>query len=92
MAHTIEGKNKLLARIRRIKGQVTSIETALESESDCSDLLQLVSSCRGALNGLIAELIEGHVREHVIDPSRKPTRDQLKAADDLVSVVKTYFR
>lgn len=92
MAHTIHGKEKLLARIKRIKGQVNGIEKALEDEGDCSELLQAVASCRGALNGLIAELIEGHVMEHVIDRQRKPSADQVQAAEELLAVVKAYFR
>lgn len=92
MAHTIEGKGKLLARIRRIKGQVNGIERALQEEGDCAVLLQSVASCRGALNGLMAELIEGHVLSHVIDPRRKPSSDQVQAAVLLLNVVKAYFR
>ncbi len=92
MAHTIEGKEKLLARIRRIKGQVNGIEKALQEEGDCTELLQSVASCRGALNGLMAELIEGHVLGHVIDPQRKPSVDQARAADQLLSVVRAYFK
>lgn len=92
MAHTIKDKEKLLARIRRIKGQVGAIESALEKEEDCVELLQTVASCRGALNGLMAELIEGHLFEHVIDPARRPTADQTRAAEKLLNVVKAYFK
>ncbi len=92
MAHAIENKKKLLARIGRIKGQVHAIEQALEKESDCADLLQTVASCRGALNGLMAELIEGHVFEHIIDRSKKPSTEQTHAAEELLSVVRTYFK
>ena len=88
----MKGKEKLLARIRRIKGQVEAIETALENEEDCVELLQTVASCRGALNGLMAELIEGHVMDHVIDPHRKPSADQTRAAERLLHVVKAYFK
>ncbi|MCM2277587.1 MAG: metal/formaldehyde-sensitive transcriptional repressor [Oligoflexia bacterium] len=92
MAHAIKDKEKLLARIRRIKGQVSAIEKALEEEDDCVELLQTVASCRGALNGLMGELIEGHVYEHVIDPALRPTAEQTRAAEKLLSVVKSYFR
>ena len=71
MAHTIKDKRKLLSRIRRIKGQTEAIERALEGEVECEDILQLVASCRGALNGLMTELIEGHLRFHVLDPGRQ---------------------
>ena len=91
MAHTTKDKKKLLSRIRRIKGQTEAIERALESEVECDEILQLVASCRGALNGLMAELIEGHLRFHVLDPSQKTRPAQLAAADDLIAVVKRYF-
>jgi DNA-binding FrmR family transcriptional regulator len=53
--------------------------------------LQLVASCRGALNGLMAELIEGHLRFHVLDPSQNTSPSQLEAADELMAVVKRYL-
>ena len=67
MAHTTRDKEKLLIRVRRIRGQVEAIERALKEEQECGDLLQLVAACRGALNGLMAELVEGHIRFHVLD-------------------------
>ena len=91
MAHTTKDKKKLLARIRRIKGQTEAIERALESEEECEEILQLVASCRGGLNGLMAELIEGHLRFHVLDPNQKILPSQLEAADELMSVVKRYL-
>ena len=91
MAHTTKDKKKLLSRIRRIKGQTEAIERALEGEVECDEILQLVASCRGALNGLMAELIEGHLRFHVLDPSQKIRPSQLEAADELMAVVKRYL-
>lgn len=91
MSHTTKNKAKMLTRARRIKGQAEAIERALEGESECEDILQLVASCRGALNGLMAELIEGHVRFHVLDPGQKARPSQLEAAEELIAVVKRYF-
>lgn len=91
MSHTTKNKKKTLTRVRRIKGQVEAIERALEGESDCEDILQLVASCRGALNGLMAELIEGHLRFHVLNPAAKTHPSQLEAANELISVVRRYF-
>lgn len=91
MAHIIENKDKLLARIKRIQGQVAAIANALEAEADCLDVLQTVTSCRGALNGLMAELIEGHVISHVLD-QKKATRHQARAADELMNVIRTYLK
>jgi FrmR/RcnR family transcriptional regulator, repressor of frmRAB operon len=92
LAHTTKNKKKLLSRTRRIKGQVEAVERALEGDTECEDVLQLVASCRGALNGLMAELIEGHVRFHVLSPEQKTLPSQFEAADELISVVKRYFK
>jgi DNA-binding FrmR family transcriptional regulator len=91
LSHTTKNRKKLLSRIRRIKGQADAIERALDGDGECEDILQLVASCRGALNGLMAELIEGHVRFHVLSPEQKTLPSQLEAAEDLISLVKRYF-
>jgi DNA-binding FrmR family transcriptional regulator len=92
MAHLARDKKKLLNRARRIRGQVEAIERLLEEEGECSAVLQLIAGARGALNGLMAEVAEGHIREHVIDPARRPSRAQLDAADELVDVVRAYLK
>lgn len=91
MSHTTKDRNKQLARIRRIKGQVEAIERAIQGEGESEDILQLVASCRGALNGLMAGLIEGHVRFHLLPPLAKADAAQLEAAEELIAVVKRYF-
>ena len=91
MSHTTKDKKKLLSRIRRIKGQSEAIERALEGEGECEEILQLVASCRGALNGLMAELIEGHLRFNVLDPAQQTHPSQLEAVDELMAVVKIYL-
>ena len=92
MAHTIKQKEKLILRVRRIRGQIEAVERALTHEQDCSDILQLITAARGAMNGLMAELLEDHVRFHVLDPKRKPTSEQAVAADELVDIVKAYLK
>ncbi len=79
-------------RVRRIRGQIEAVERALTTEQDCSDILQLITAARGAMNGLMAELLEDHVRFHVLDPKRKPTSEQALAADELVDIVKAYLK
>jgi DNA-binding FrmR family transcriptional regulator len=91
LSHTTKNKVKTLSRVRRIKGQVEAIERALEGDSECEDILQLVASCRGALNGLMAELIEGHLRFHVLVEGQKTLPSQREAAEELMAVVKRYF-
>ena len=92
MAHLARDKKKLMNRVRRIRGQVEAIERTVEGEGECSSLLQQIAGARGALNGLRAEVMEGHLREHVIDPGRKPSAAQLEAADELVEVVRAYLK
>lgn len=90
MSHTIEHKTKLLARVRRIRGQVEAIERALENELGCADVLQLVASVRGAMNGLTAQLIEEHLQHHVVEPGDQAER--MRGADELIDVVRTYLK
>ena len=90
MAHTVTNKTTLLKRVRRIRGQVDAIERALEGEDGCTETLQLIAAARGAMNGLMAEVLEGHVRAHVLET--KPTRAQSRAADELVGVVRSYLK
>jgi DNA-binding FrmR family transcriptional regulator len=92
MSHTIKEKTKLLARVRRIKGQVEAIERALEAEIGCADVLMLVASVRGAVNGLTVELMEDHIRNHVVDPAHEPDPDRAKGAAELIDVVRTYMK
>jgi FrmR/RcnR family transcriptional regulator, repressor of frmRAB operon len=92
MAHTSKDKQKLLVRIRRIRGQVDAIERALDGEEECSGVLQLMAACRGALNGLMAEVMEGHVRFHVLGPAQPENSPQALAAEELIEVVRTYLK
>ena len=92
MAHTTKDRQKLLRRVHRIRGQIEAIETTLGGEHECADLLQQVAACRGALNGLMAELIEGHIQFHVLNPEGGKSSSRAKAADELVDVVRAYLK
>ncbi|MFY9527295.1 MAG: metal/formaldehyde-sensitive transcriptional repressor [Candidatus Acidiferrales bacterium] len=92
MAHTTKDRHKLLARVRRIRGQVDALERALGEEHECAEVLQLVAACRGALNGLMSELIEGHIRFHVLSPAEKDHSPQAEAAEELIDVVRAYLK
>lgn len=91
MTHTIREKARLLARVRRIRGQVEAIERALDAELGCADVLQVIASVRGAVNGLMAEVIEDHVRCHVVAPTLA-AKQRAEAADDLIEVVRAYLK
>jgi DNA-binding FrmR family transcriptional regulator len=92
MAHTTKNKERLLRRVRRIRGQAEAIERALDSDQECSSVLQLMAACRGALNGLMAEVLEGHVRFHVLDPQSDKNSPQAEAAEELIDVVRRYLK
>jgi DNA-binding FrmR family transcriptional regulator len=92
MAHIVPHQKRLLARIRRIRGQVEAIAKAVEAQDECYSILQTITACRGAMNGLMAELIEGQVLHHVLDERKKPSPRQLIAARELMAVVNSYLR
>jgi DNA-binding FrmR family transcriptional regulator len=92
MSHTVREKAKLLGRVRRIRGQIEAVERALESEIGCSDVLQLVASIRGAVNGLTVELLEDHIRLHVVDPAHESDPGRAKGAEELIDVVRSYLK
>jgi FrmR/RcnR family transcriptional regulator, repressor of frmRAB operon len=92
MSHTIREQKKLLARVRRIRGQVESIERALSSEADCERVLHLIAGARGAMAGLMAEVVEDHVRSHLVDGEKHPGALKKEAAEQLLDVVRTYLK
>lgn len=92
MAHTIREKRKLLARVRRIRGQVEAIERALEDEADCEQVMHLIAGARGAMAGLMAEVVEDHVRSHLVDDTKHPGALNADAAEQLLELVRTYLR
>ncbi|QYO77386.1 metal/formaldehyde-sensitive transcriptional repressor [Devosia salina] len=92
MSHTSKHKDKLLARVRRLKGQIEAVERSLEAEAPCGEVLNLVASIRGAVTGLTGELIEDHIREHVSNPDTDSDRDRAQGAAELIDVVRTYLK
>ncbi len=92
MPHTVRNKEKLLARIRRVQGQMEGLAKAVEEERGCTPVLHLIAACHGAIAALMFEVVEGHVREHVMDASHSPTPDQIEAAEELIDVLKTYMK
>ncbi len=92
MAHTIRDKQQLINRVRRIRGQLNAVENALNEEQECFAILQTLAACRGAINGLVSEVIEGHIRFHVVNPDEKPASPQAKAAQQLIEVIRSYVK
>ena len=91
MTHTLKEKQKLLNRIRRIRGQLEAVERSLQEEVGCAAVLQQATACRGALDGLIAQVVEGHIREHVIDPKAPRTHPRTGAAEELIEIVHSFL-
>ena len=92
MAHTIREKNKLLARVRRIRGQVDAIERALTEEAECERVMHMIAGIRGSVAGLMAEVVEDHIRTHLVDPEKNPGALNADAADQLIDVIHTYLK
>lgn len=90
--HTVRERAKLIARVRRIRGQIEAVERSLAEERGCYEVLQTVTAARGALNGLVAEMIEDHVRHHVLDPREKVSPKRAQAADELIDIVRAYVK
>jgi DNA-binding FrmR family transcriptional regulator len=89
MAHAIRENKALLARVRRIKGQVAALESALERKLDCSEVLQQTAAVRGAVSGLMLELLDGHLREHVAGKGRAQSTREL---EPVLRLLRTYVR
>ena len=85
-------KAKLLARVRRIRGQVEALERALEAGKECAEILHQIAAVRGATNGLMAEVLEEHVRTHIADPAITDAAERTKGADELIGVLRTYLK
>jgi DNA-binding FrmR family transcriptional regulator len=92
MTHTIREKQRLLGRVRRIRGQVEAIERALEGEAGCEQVMHLLAGVRGAMAGLMAEVVEEHVRTHLVDAETHPDALNTEAAEQLLQVVRTYLK
>jgi DNA-binding FrmR family transcriptional regulator len=91
MSHTIRNKTKLAKRVARVRGQVEAVARALAEEAECGEVLRLIASARGAMNGLMAEVLEDHIRAHTFGGSQGRS-DNTQAADELVDVVRSYLR
>ena len=103
MPYTAQEKQRAVARLRRIKGQAEALERAVLAGTDCGTLLQQISALRGATNGLMAEVLESHLRETfgaaAPAPKSTPRRAAPPAAADreaeidrLVRLVRSYLK
>jgi DNA-binding FrmR family transcriptional regulator len=92
MAHTIRKKSNLVSRVRRIRGQVEALERALEEEQGCSEVLHQIAAARGAMTGLMIEVLEEHIEMHVANPAITSNVERTKGADELIEVIRSYLK
>ena len=92
MGHTVRKKVKLLGRVRRIRGQVEALERALEAEKGCSEILHQIAAVRGAMNGLMTEVIEDHIQAHIASPAITRHAERTKGANELIDVLRAYLK
>lgn len=90
MAHTVRDKAKLLARVKRIQGQANALEKQLNDGGDCIGILQQIAAIRGAVNGLMAAVIEGHLTDHLVKEPELEQREQ--DLDVVLQVIKSYLK
>ncbi|SEL15227.1 DNA-binding transcriptional regulator, FrmR family [Pseudoxanthomonas sp. GM95] len=90
MAHLNKDKSKLLARVRRLRGQVEALEKALDKDVDCAALLTQVAAVRGASQGLMVELLADHLKHHVAE--RDQLKDREAAVEDVTAILKSYLK
>jgi DNA-binding FrmR family transcriptional regulator len=90
--HTQREKQQLLSRVRRIRGQVEAIERALASEASCESIMHQIAGVRGAMAGLMAEVIDDHIQGHLVDAEKHPDALNADAAEQLMTVIRTYLK
>jgi DNA-binding FrmR family transcriptional regulator len=88
---TSREKQKLLYRIKRLRGQFAAVERALTSGDECADILMLLAAIRGGVNGLMAEILEDHIRLHIINPDREIESPE-ELGEDLIALVRAYLK
>ena len=91
MPHAPVDKKKALARVRRIRGQLDALERALEGGADCAPVLQQLAAVRGAVNGLMSEVLESHLREDFAQPAADASQRQARI-DATIALVRAYLR
>ncbi len=93
MPHSPEDKKRALTRLRRIRGQAEALERAVEAGTDCTPLLQQIAALRGAVGGLMAEVLESHLRE-TFGPEAQ-NRELVRfdgELDEITTILRTYLK
>lgn len=88
--HTDRDRQKLLNRVRRMRGQLDAIERGIDDDTATIAILQQATACRGALDGFIGEVIEHHIRQHLWGDDIG-AEQRAAAAQELVDIVQSYL-
>ncbi|MCB1559883.1 MAG: metal-sensing transcriptional repressor [Xanthomonadales bacterium] len=92
MPHSPEEKKRAITRLRRIRGQTDALQRAIEEGLECPAVLQQIAAIRGAVNGLMADVLESHLREGLFDPSKRRQIDQAAELDTTLDLIRRYLR
>lgn len=90
MSHTVKDQKKLKTRVSKIQGQVNGLKKMLDEEQECQDVLQQIAAIRGAVNGLMREVIKGHLYEHIVLEEDKQQREM--DMDVVLKVLDSYIK
>ncbi|MFN6983201.1 MAG: metal-sensing transcriptional repressor [Brevundimonas sp.] len=92
MPHTPEEKKRAITRLRRIRGQADALVLAVERGDACGSLLQQLSALRGAATGLMAEVLESHLRETLQQAAAPRTTTADDDTDAIMRVIRPYLK
>jgi DNA-binding FrmR family transcriptional regulator len=92
MPEPIEDRQKLVNRVRRLAGQIEALERAVESDAGFTEVMRLLTAGRGAMNSIMAEVVEDHIQAHMLGGDRKPSRSEVEAAEELLDVLRSYIK
>ena len=92
MAEPIEDRQKLINRVRRLAGQIEALERAVENDAGFTEVMRLLTAGRGAINSIMAEVVEDHIQAHMLGRDRKPSRAEVEAAEELLDVLRSYIK
>jgi len=90
MSHHERETLKLLQRVRKLRGQLDAVGRAITGDTDCGDQLMLLAAVRGGVNGLMGEVLETHIRYHLVDGAKEQVAPEL--AEDLIDLVRAYLK
>ena len=92
MPEAIEERQKLINRVRRLAGQIEALERAVESDAGFTEIMRLLTAGRGAMNSIMAEVVEDQIQAHLMGGDRRPSRAELEAVEELLDVLRSYIK